>query len=145
MNKKRFNKLSISEQVKYFNIELDNGNNIQQICKSINISYSTIKCRFKRHNYIYSKIYNKYESVDALVPVSNISENLVNEIINSLHARFTKLKCEKRESDLVSRSFRIHSCVLDDFIKFCNESDFTQQDILSQFIADGINKYSKNS
>ena len=50
-----------------------------------------------------------------------------------------------RNSKLISRSFRIHDCVLNEFINFCNKSDFTQQEILSQFIADGLNKYKLNA
>ena len=51
----------------------------------------------------------------------------------------------KKESSLTSRSFRIHRCVLDNFIEFCNNSKFTQQEILTQFIAEGLNKYQKNN
>lgn len=144
LTKTKFNKLTVKDQVSYFNLELNKGFNIQEICKSIEISYNTIKSRFKRNNYVYSKISNKYQNTDTIIPIDEISKELIDNIVISLNNKYSKLECEKRESKLSSRSFRLHECVLDDFIKFCNESEFTQQEILSQFIAEGLIKYSKN-
>ena len=56
MDKVSFNKLDICKQVDYFNLRLLEGECIQSICKSINISYSTIRDRFKKHNYRYNKL-----------------------------------------------------------------------------------------
>ena len=46
-------------------------------------------------------------------------------------------------ADLVNRSFSIDKNILDDFLYFCDTSKFKQYDILSQFIREGIEKYSK--
>lgn len=132
-------------QIQHFNTHLSQGKNITQICQSLEISYSTIRDRFKRNGYIYNKVSNRYESSNTLIPLEVISDDLVDKIINKIHLKYTELKCEKRESALKSRSFRIYSCILDEFISFCNESNFNQQDILSQFISEGLIKYRKNT
>ena len=142
VNKLSFNKLALEDQVKYFNTKLKSGKNISQICKSINISYSTIRDRFKRNNYVYSRIINQYENINNIINLE-ISDELINKIMMKLNTKLSTLECEKRNSNLTSRSFRIHSCILNEFIDFCNSSTFTQQEILSQFIADGLNKYKK--
>lgn len=145
MNKTSFNNLNLKDQIKYFNKKLKNGNNIGKICKSINISYSTIRDRFKRNNYVYSKVSNQYENKNYLIANNEIPPEIINSIILQLNSKLSTLECEKRESDLTSRSFRVHSCILDDFINFCNSSTFTQQEILSQFIAEGLKKYRKEA
>ena len=139
MDKVSFNKLDICKQVDYFNLRLLEGECIQSICKSINISYSTISDRFKKHNYRYNKLSKKYENK------LDLPENILYNLLSQLTTKESTLICEKRNSKLISRSFRIHDCVLNEFINFCNKSDFTQQEILSQFIADGLNKYKLNA
>lgn len=141
MTKVQFNKLSISNQVNHFNTQLNTGKTISQICNSINISYSTVRDRFKRNHYAYNKISNRYENTESIISIPDLSQDLLCNIINNLNLTNPKLECEIRDSELISRSFRIHSCVLSEFIEFCNKSNFTQQDILTQFIADGLNKY----
>lgn len=145
MNKSSFNKLTLQKQVKYFNTRLKSGENISQICKSISISYSTIRDRFKRNNYVYSKVSNQYENTNNLISNNEIPPEIINSIILQLNSTLSTLECEKRDSNLTSRSFRVHSCILNDFINFCNSSTFTQQEILSQFIAEGLKKYRKEA
>lgn len=145
MNKTSFNKLALQEQVKYFNTKLKTGENIGQICKSINISYSTIRDRFKRNNYVYNRIINQYENINNITNLTEIPDEIINKIMLKLNKKLSTLECEKRNSNLTSRSFRIHSCILNEFIDFCNSSTFTQQEILSQFIAEGLDKYKKQA
>lgn len=145
MNKSSFNKLTLQKQVKYFNTRLKSGENISQICNSISISYSTIRDRFKRNNYVYSKVSNQYENINAIISNNEIPPEIINSIILQLNSKLSTLECEKRESDLTSRSFRVYSCILNEFINFCNSSTFTQQEILSQFIAEGLKKYRKEA
>lgn len=145
MNKSSFNKLTLQKQVKYFNTRLKSGENISQICNSISISYSTIRDRFKRNNYVYSKVSNQYENINAIISNNEIPPEIINSIILQLNSKLSTLECEKRESDLTSRSFRVYSCILNEFINFCNSSTFTQQVILSQFIAEGLKKYRKEA
>lgn len=145
MEKTSFNKLTLKEQVKYFNTKLKTGENIGQICKSINISYSTIRDRFKRNNYVYNRIINQYENINNITNLTEIPDEIINKIMLKLNKKLSTLECEKRDSNLTSRSFRIHSCILNEFIDFCNSSTFTQQEILSQFIAEGLDKYKKQA
>lgn len=109
MNKSSFNKLTLQKQVKYFNTRLKSGENISQICNSISISYSTIRDRFKRNNYVYSKVSNQYENINAIISNNEIPPEIINSIILQLNSKLSTLECEKRESDLTSRSFRVYS------------------------------------
>jgi hypothetical protein len=61
---------------------------------------------------------------------------------NNLIEREFEVKHTNR-ADLVNRSFSIDKNILDDFLYFCDTSKFKQYDILSQFIREGIEKYSK--
>ncbi|EGT3709103.1 TPA: hypothetical protein KOQ25_003674 [Clostridioides difficile] len=60
MNKDEFNELDILKQIGYINTKLENNNTLTYICKNIGISRSTIRDRFKKANYSYSKDLNKY-------------------------------------------------------------------------------------
>ncbi|MDW0031807.1 hypothetical protein RHK84_20275, partial [Clostridioides difficile] len=60
MNKDKFNELDISEQIEYINNQLENNETLTYICKNIGIGRSTIRDRFKKANYSYSKDLNKY-------------------------------------------------------------------------------------
>lgn len=60
MNKDKFNKLSILQQIDFINSQLQNNKSITSVCKSIGISRSTIRDRFKKENYVYIKDLNKY-------------------------------------------------------------------------------------
>lgn len=60
MNKEEFNKLEVLEQITYINNQLENNSSVTFVCKSIGIGRSTIRDRFKKANYSYSKDLNKY-------------------------------------------------------------------------------------
>lgn len=60
MNKEEFNKLEVVEQIQYINNQLENNSSITSVCKSIGIGRSTVRDRFKKANYSYSKDLNKY-------------------------------------------------------------------------------------
>lgn len=60
MNKDKFNELDILKQVEYINNQLENNETLTYICKNIGIGRSTIRDRFKKANYSYSKDLNKY-------------------------------------------------------------------------------------
>lgn len=60
MNKEEFNKLPISEQINFINSELKNNKSITSVCKELGVGRSTIRDRFKKANYSYSKDLNKY-------------------------------------------------------------------------------------
>lgn len=149
MDKQLFNNLSLIEQVSYFNEKLQNGMNITQICSMLNISYNTIRDRFTRGLYSYNKLLNKYERVESIFPLNEDAlEKALTKIVtkifnnNSTNVFEEKLIIERRNCKVINRSFRIHESVLNDFIKYCELSNYSQYDILSQFITDGLIKYS---
>ena len=60
MDKEKFNKLEVLEQIEYINNKLQNSSTLTSICKELNIGRSTIRDRFKKFDYSYSKELNKY-------------------------------------------------------------------------------------
>ena len=66
-------------------------------------------------------------------------ERIVNVVLNKVN---DKKKCSPCNGETVTRSFKIYKNVLDDFVNFCNNSKYTQYELLSQFILEGIQKYS---
>lgn len=55
-----------------------------------------------------------------------------------------KIDSNKMTGDIKTRSFKVYSDVLDKFLEFTKKhADLKQQDILSQFIIDGIQKYNR--
>ena len=81
MNRKQFDKLEILDQIKYINNELENNKSITSVCKELEIGRSTIRDRFKKLDYIYSKVSNKYMYNNNVtdVPQENTeSQNCIN-------------------------------------------------------------------
>ena len=66
-------------------------------------------------------------------------ERIVNVVLNKVN---DKKKCSPCNGETVTRSFKIYKNVLDDFVNFCNNSKYTQYELLSQFILVGIQNYS---
>lgn len=126
IKKSNFNRLPVSEQVDIFN-NLLGERGIKEVCDLICISYSTIRDRFRREGYKYNKTKRLYERA------TNIDFKELDKInINHFN-----------DDDVVVRSFRIRKKVLEDFILYSENSLFKQYDILSLFIAEGMDKYKK--
>lgn len=66
-------------------------------------------------------------------------ERVVNAVLNKVN---DKKKYSSCNGETVTRSFKIYKNVLDDFVNFCNNSKYTQYELLSQFILEGIERYS---
>lgn len=130
IDKATFNRLNIKEQVKIFNSMLQEDKNIKTVCEAIGISYSTVRDRFNKAQYHYNKYTNCYEK--------NIrtygNEKLENEIKTS------KITIDK-DDNVTVRSFRVRQNILDDFIKYCENSMLKQYDVLSLFLLEGMEKY----
>lgn len=60
MTKEQFNQLEVLEQIKYINNQLENNSTLTLICKELNVGRSTIRDRFKKVSYSYSKELNRY-------------------------------------------------------------------------------------
>ena len=143
MDKKLFNSLTIIEQVNYFNEKLKEGMNITQICTEINISYNTIRDRF-------TKSFYNYECVEKIFPldeevIERALEKIVTRIFNSPQDNISnnskQLLIEPKEDIIVHRSFRIYDSTLKNFLKFCDNSNYNQYEILSKLIDEGIKRF----
>lgn len=85
MNKDKFNRLDVLEQINYINTQLDNSS-LTSICKNIGISRSTIRDRFKKLDYSYSKELNRYIYNQSVTDVSQDIENQNNGcVIEDIH------------------------------------------------------------
>ncbi len=84
MNKEKFNKLEILDQIQYINKELKNNKSITSVCKEIEVGRSTIRDRFKRANYRYSKELNEYVDNNCITNVSQLNADTNNRCITSV-------------------------------------------------------------
>ncbi|MEG2364517.1 MAG: hypothetical protein RSC26_13530 [Terrisporobacter sp.] len=69
MNKDKFNQLEVIEQIEYINNQLANNSTLTLVCKALNIGRSTIRDRFKKLDYSYSKDLNRYVYNDSVTDV----------------------------------------------------------------------------
>lgn len=83
MTKEQFNKLELLNQVNYINNQLDKNNSLTSICKDLDISRSTIRDRFKKIGYIYSKDLKKYLYNESITDVHQDGESLNNGCITT--------------------------------------------------------------
>lgn len=60
MNKDEFNSLGVMEQIEYINKLLKDNMTLTSISKTLGVGRSTIRDRFKKLNYTYSKDLNEY-------------------------------------------------------------------------------------
>lgn len=84
MNKEKFNKLEIIDQIQYINKELQNNKSITSVCKELEIGRSTIRDRFKKANYSYSKDLNQYIYNKGITGVSQSNIKLNNRCDTSV-------------------------------------------------------------
>lgn len=82
MNKEELNNLSVTEQIHYINNELKNNKSITSVCKDLGIGRSTIRDRFKKANYIYSKDLNKYIDNEGIIGGINVDNGCISSDIN---------------------------------------------------------------
>lgn len=180
MNKEKFNKLDIIEQIKFINEKLKEGYSLTRLDQeNIISSRKTIANRFKKVGYELNKSTNQYESIIEVVesdksenkePVSKssnkavrgdqVNNKLLEEIIlnyadmnnklNEVYEWYLKssnevvtdnLKIYDFEGKVVTRSFKIYESVQKEFMEYCASSKYRVQDILTQFIKEGLEKY----
>lgn len=96
MNKDKFNNLEITQQVEYINNQLKNNNSITSVCKELGIGRSTIRDRFKKNKYIYSKAENLYIYNDEL--------NISKEILDDYNRRNTSVIDKGNKPDIIDIS-----------------------------------------
>lgn len=93
MNREQFDKLELSEQIEYINNQLENNNSITSVCKYLKIGRSTIRDRFKKINYKYSKSLNRY-IIDEKQDLTCINNECITPVI-------TKDNDIDRDTDLI--------------------------------------------
>lgn len=74
INKDEFNRLTIENQVEYVNKRLSEKS-VTKICEDIGIDRSTVRKRFKKHNYIFDTDKNLY--------FKNPTDNIKKEVIKN--------------------------------------------------------------
>lgn len=67
MNRKEFDSLTTKYQIEFINEQLEKEKTLTNICKEINIGRSTLRDRFKKNGYEFSKSQNKYISMIEIV------------------------------------------------------------------------------
>ncbi|MFL8713111.1 hypothetical protein Q3304_20250 [Clostridioides sp. GD02377] len=134
MNKDKFNELDISEQIEYINNQLENNETLTYICKNIGIGRSTIRDRFKKANYSYSKDLNKYihECITDVLQEPSIKNNISNtNVIQSDAVREVINKSDKEIKDNLLDIVSNYD-VLKEIIELhkCNTSVIKQQIVI---------------
>lgn len=102
MNKEKFSKLDIIDQIKYINDELKNNRSVTSVCKGIGIGRSTIRDRFKKSNYIYSKELNEYVHNNDITDVIQVNKKLNNECDTSVKIEENNCSTPVIQKDLVT-------------------------------------------
>lgn len=144
-----FNSMTIEQQVNFFNKKLHEGEKITKICNDIEISYNTIRDRFKRNFFTYNRQLRQYECIEYVFPyddeiMEKALEKIVTRVFNKTPNNKNHFVCDLK-GNVVNRSFRIYDDILKDFTEFCSNSNYNQYDILSKFIKEGIEKYNKEA
>lgn len=96
MNLEQFNALSIEEQVKYINIQLETTS-LNKACFSLGVSESTVRDRFKRNNY--KRVNKKFIPLDTTETTTNTSTKVTP--IKTISKKPTK-RAERKETNLDS-------------------------------------------
>lgn len=84
MTKEQFNQLEILEQIKYINNQLENNSTLTLVCKELGVGRSTIRDRFKKLSYSYSKDLNRYVYNDSVTDVVHKVEMENNKSISDV-------------------------------------------------------------
>ena len=80
MNKEEFNKLEAIEQVDYINNLLKKGKSLTLISKELGVGRSTIRDRFKKLGYTYSKDLSQYIKVNCNTNVVQSNKKVLQDI-----------------------------------------------------------------
>ena len=112
MDREEFDKLEVLDQVEYINNQLENNKSITSVCKDLKIGRSTIRDRFKKINYVYSKDLNKYvnnnSTTDVLQedrePKNSNNNRCTTYDIDKNNVCNTDVKRIEKVSDIINKS-----------------------------------------
>lgn len=99
MDKEKFNKLEVLEQIQYINNELENNKSITSVCKELGIGRTTIRDRFKKAHYKYNKESNKYIDNNSITDVTQ--DNI--EVNNGCNTSDINKENNKSVTDVIQR------------------------------------------
>lgn len=128
MNKDQFNGLEILEQIEYINDQLKNNKSITYVCKEIGVSRSTIRDRFKKIDYIFSKELNRYMYNNSRTNILQESTKSINSDNNRCITIDTCIEKNKSNTDVVQ---------VDKVTDIINKSDIE----IKETIIDIVNNY----
>lgn len=161
MNRIEFDNLNIESQIKYINIQLENGLSLGQSCRDINIPKSTLRNRFNRNNYklidgayistIESKEIEEIKNEHKEIENNYDIEKLILKI-NELEKKVNKLSISiennnKREVNTInhygditeSKSFKIAPGIFENIqIAFEKYKGYKKQDIINTILDIGL-------
>lgn len=111
MNKEEFNNLEVLEQIKYINNQLENNKSITSVCKDLCISRTTVRDRFKKVKYNYSKELNKYIYNDDVTGVmqkpikhSSLNNGCITSDINKVNNNITDVIQNDMVTEIINKS-----------------------------------------
>lgn len=109
MTKEQFNQLDVLEQIKYINNQLENNSTLTLVCKELNVGRSTIRDRFKKLSYSYSKELNRYVYNDSVTGiVKNVIMENNNRVTDVTHegnnANNTNVSQVDKVTDIINKS-----------------------------------------
>lgn len=109
MTKEQFNNLELIEQIKYINNQLENKSTLTLICKELNIGRSTIRDRFKKLGYSYSKDLNRYAYNDGVTgvvqKVTTANNKCISDVIHKEdNVSNTDVTCVDKVEDIINKS-----------------------------------------
>lgn len=93
MNKEQFNALEVLKQIDYVNNLLKNNNSVTAVCKEIGVGRTTIRDRFKKVGYVFSKEFNAY----ALKRENNVCNTDIIDINNNSNTTVRKTRNDEDE------------------------------------------------
>lgn len=161
MNKDKFNKLEVKDQIEFINKELENKS-LTKISEEIKVARKTIRNRFEKKGYTYDKQSNKYrleankEDSNNTINTKVLLERMkgLERQIKTLEDEFKLIKDrpktkEHKEIDIkmldgetVSRCYRLNKEIQKEFTSFCKQnSRYKVQDILATAIIEYMDKH----
>lgn len=109
VTKDQFNSLEVIEQVEYINNQLENNSTLTLVCKELGVGRSTIRDRFKKFDYSYSKDLNSYVHNEGITDVvRNIKtenkESITDVIQEENNVCYTYIKPMDTVENIINKS-----------------------------------------
>lgn len=123
MNKERFNKLELMEQIEYINEKLKEYS-LTKICEEIGIARSTIRGRFKKLGY--ELIDNQYIKATDITDITVITEK--SPVINYSNNSDLEARMNKFENEIEQIKELLKSTIITDTTDITKSTSITKKD-----------------